>query len=128
MSLQSVSVQSDFRQRESIPGPATEHRTVSEGKLRAKEMRGCKYSPAVIAGALQQLDEGRRAVDIGRELGISRHTIYSWKARYGGMAAEEQEKLREENEHLQRLVRELRMDRDTLWRRLRALDRKSTSD
>ena len=32
---------------------------------------------------------GRKAEDIGREVGVSKHTIYAWKAEYGGMTVSE---------------------------------------
>ena len=36
-------------------------------------------------GALKQLEAGRKAEDVAREVGLSKHTIYAWKAKYGGM-------------------------------------------
>ena len=36
-------------------------------------------------GALKQLEAGRKAEDVAREVGVSKHTIYAWKAKYGGM-------------------------------------------
>ena len=47
----------------------------------------------------------------------SKHTIYSWKAKYGGMEvseAEEVEHLRDENARLKRLVAVLSLDKDML--------------
>ena len=44
-----------------------------------------KHSEAAILGALQQLDAGRKAADVAREVGVSTYTIYAWKAKYGGM-------------------------------------------
>jgi hypothetical protein len=40
-------------------------------------------------GALKQLEAGRKAEDVAREVGVSNHTIYAWKAKYGGMDASE---------------------------------------
>ena len=37
--------------------------------------------------ALRQMEAGRTAADIGRQYGVSKHTIYAWKAKYGGLAA-----------------------------------------
>ena len=34
--------------------------------------------------ALKQLEAGRKAEDVAREVGVSKHTIYAWKAKYGG--------------------------------------------
>ena len=40
-------------------------------------------------GALKQLEAGRKAEDVAREVGVSKHTIYAWKAKYGGMDVSE---------------------------------------
>jgi putative transposase len=66
-----------------------------------------KSSEAVMIGALKQLEAGRKAEDVGREVGVSKHTIYAWRAKYGGMAvseAQEAKQLREENTRLKKLV------------------------
>jgi putative transposase len=34
---------------------------------------------------LKQLEAGGGAAKVGRELGVSKHTIYAWKAKYGGL-------------------------------------------
>ena len=39
----------------------------------------------MIGAPLKQLEAGRKAEDVAREVGVSRHTIYAWKAKYGGM-------------------------------------------
>ncbi len=33
--------------------------------------------------SLKQLEAGRKAEDVAREVGVSKHTIYAWKAKYG---------------------------------------------
>lgn len=56
-------------------------------------------------GALQQVDAGRTAADVGREMGVSAATIYAWKAKYGGMnvsETQEAKQLRDENARLKR--------------------------
>ncbi len=35
--------------------------------------------------ALKQIEAGRKAEDVAREVGVSKHTLYAWKAKYGGM-------------------------------------------
>jgi hypothetical protein len=47
---------------------------------------------------------------VGREYGISKHTIYGWKAKYGGMdvtGAQEAKQLQDENTRLRKLVANL---------------------
>ncbi len=54
---------------------------------------------------------------MAREYGVSKHTIYAWKAKFGGMDATEAQKLRaleDENGRLKRLVADLSLDREML--------------
>ena len=72
---------------------------------------------AQIIGALKQLEAGRKAEDVAREVGVSKHTIYAWKAKYGGMdvsQAQEAKQLRDENTKLRKLVADLSLDKDAL--------------
>jgi len=39
-----------------------------------------KHTEAQIIEALKQMEAGRRAEDVGREYGVSKHTIYTWKS------------------------------------------------
>ena len=76
-----------------------------------------KHNEAQIMAALKQVEAGRRAEDVARECGVSKHTIYAWKAKYGGMTvseAQETKQLREENARLKKLVAELTLDKDML--------------
>lgn len=76
-----------------------------------------KHSEAAIIAALQQLDAGRKAADVAREVGVSTYTIYAWRAKYGGMdvsEAQEVKQLRDENGRLKKLVADLSLDKDAL--------------
>ena len=76
-----------------------------------------KLNTEQIIGVLKQLEAGRTAADMAREIGVSKHTIYAWKAKYGGMEvkeAEELRSLREENHRLKKLVADLSLDKDML--------------
>ena len=67
--------------------------------------------------ALQQVEAGRKVEDVAREVGVSKHTLYAWKAKYGGMTvseAQEVKQLREENARLKKLVADLSLDKDAL--------------
>ena len=64
-------------------------------------------------GALKQLEAGRKAEDVAREVGVSKHTIYAWKAKYGGMDVSDAKRLKhllEENAKLKRVVADLTLD------------------
>ena len=76
-----------------------------------------RHSEAQIIGALKQLEAGRKAEEVAREVGVSKHTIYAWKAKYGGMdvsQAQEAKQLRDENTRLRKLVADLSLDKDML--------------
>ena len=70
-----------------------------------------------IVGVLNQMEEGRTAGEMAREAGVSKHTIYAWKAKYGGLEvseAQELRSLRDENTRLKKLVADLSLDKDML--------------
>ena len=76
-----------------------------------------KHSEAQIIEALKQVEAGRKAAEVGRELGVSKHTIYAWKAKYGGLEVSEAQRLRQledENRRLKKLVADLSLDKDML--------------
>jgi putative transposase len=80
-------------------------------------MSKSRHTEAQMIGALKQLEAGRKAEDVAREVGISKHTIYAWKAKYGGMdvsQAQEAKQLRDENTRLRKLVADLSLDKDAL--------------
>jgi putative transposase len=76
-----------------------------------------RHTEAQIIGALKQIEAGRKAEDVAREVGVSKHTIYAWKAKYGGMdvsQAQEAKQLRDENTRLRKVVADLCLDKDML--------------
>jgi putative transposase len=80
-------------------------------------MSKSRHTEAEMIGALKQLEAGRKAEDVAREVGVSKHTIYAWKAKYGGMdvsQAQEAKQLRDENTRLRKLVADLSLDKDAL--------------
>jgi putative transposase len=80
-------------------------------------MSRSRHTEAQIVQALKQVEGGRRVDDVARECGVSNHTIYAWKAKYGGMEvseAQEVRQLREENARLKKLVADLSLDKDML--------------
>ena len=86
-----------------------------KGKADAQEQA---YARRQIIAALKQVDAGRKVEDVAREVRrVSKHTIYAWKAKYGGMdvsEAQEAKQLREENARLKKLVADLSLDKDML--------------
>lgn len=63
------------------------------------------------------MEAGRKVEDVARENGVSKHTIYSWKAKYGGMEvseAQEAKQPRDENTRQRKLVADLSLDKEAL--------------
>ena len=80
-------------------------------------MSRSKHTEAQMITALKQVEAGRAAEDVARQYGVSKHTIYAWKAKYGGMEVSEAEKvkhLRDENARLKKPVADLSLDKDML--------------
>jgi len=76
-----------------------------------------KHSEAQIIEGLKQMEAGRSATEMGREMGVSKHTIYAWKAKCGGLEVSEAQRLRQledENRRLKKLVADLSLDKDML--------------
>lgn len=76
-----------------------------------------KLTDEQIVGIVKQLEAGRAAAEVAREIGVSTHTIYSWKAKFGGLEPNEATKLRhleDENGRLKKLVAELALDKEML--------------
>ena len=80
-------------------------------------MSKSRHAEVQMVAALKQMEAGRKAEDVAREVGVSKHTIYAWKAKYGGMEvseAQEVTQLRDENHRLKKLVADLSLDKDAL--------------
>ena len=76
-----------------------------------------KHSEAQMIGALKQVEAGRAVEDLAWEYGVSKHTIYAWKAKYGGMdvsQVQEAKQLRDENTKLRKLVADRSLDKEAL--------------
>lgn len=63
--------------------------------------------------AVKQMEAGRKAEDVGREVGVRTHTIYAWKATYVS-EAQEAKRLRDEDSRLRKLVADLSLDKEAL--------------
>jgi putative transposase len=86
-------------------------------KERGRSMSRSKHTEAQMITALKQVEAGRAVEDVAREVGVSKHTMYAWKAKYGGMdvsQAQEAKQLRDENARLRKLVADLSLDKEAL--------------
>jgi putative transposase len=62
-------------------------------------------------------EAGMSIKDLSREHGVSEATIYNWKAKYGGMEANEVKRMKdleEENSRLKRIVANLTLEIDAV--------------
>jgi putative transposase len=76
-------------------------------------MKRTRFTEEQIVTIVKQSEAGMRTADICRQNGISEATFYNWKAKYGGMAASDVQKLKrleEENAKLKRVVADLTLD------------------
>jgi putative transposase len=70
-----------------------------------------------VIGAVKQMEAGRKAKELAREIGVSEARLYAWKSKYGGLEVNEVRLLRDleqENARLKKLVAELPLDKDAL--------------
>jgi putative transposase len=80
-------------------------------------MKRTKYTEEQIIEAVKQLEAGRPAKDLARELGVTDQTLYNWKSKYGGMEVADAKRLRaleDENRRLKEMVADLSLDREVL--------------
>lgn len=85
--------------------------------MNSAEMKKTKYTEEQILAAVKQLEAGRTAKELARELGIADQTLYNWKSKYGGSEVTDARRLRsleEENRRLKEMVADLSLDREAL--------------
>lgn len=76
-------------------------------------MKKSRFTEEQIISALREHEAGGKTAEISRRLGITTHTFYRWKSKYGGMEVSEARRLREledENRKLKHMVAEQALD------------------
>lgn len=76
-------------------------------------MKKSKFSPTQIAKILKEFDNGKTAVEISREYGVSTAAFYKWRERYAGMSGKELKRIKEleeENRKLKQMYATLALD------------------
>ena len=80
-------------------------------------MKKTKHTEEQIIAAVKQMEAGRTAKELSRELGVTDQTLYNWKAKYGGMEVSEAKRLRQledENRRLKTVVADLTLEKEAL--------------
>jgi putative transposase len=80
-------------------------------------MKKTKHSEEKMIAAVKQLEAGRSAKEVARELGVTDQTLYNWRSKYSGMDVSEVKRLRaleEENRRLKTMVADLSLDNEAL--------------
>ena len=90
---------------------------VSESKDRMSKR---KHTETQILAVVRELEAGRLAAEVAREQGVSKHTVYAWRAKYRSVdakAVQRAKELEEENGRLRKLVADLSLEKDMLKQR-----------
>lgn len=80
-------------------------------------MKKTRFTEAQIFNILKEYDAGKNILDVAREHGVSKATIYNWKAKYGGMELNDLKRIKEleeENRKLKHMYAELALDNKML--------------
>lgn len=80
-------------------------------------MKKTRFTEEQMIAAIKQLEAGRSAKDVARELGITEQTLYNGRTKYSGLDVNEARRLRaleEENRRLKTMVADLGLDKEVL--------------
>jgi putative transposase len=80
-------------------------------------MKRARFSEEQIIAILRENEAGAKAGELARKHGVSEGTIYTWKAKFGGMSVSDAQRLRsleEENGKLKRLLADAMLDKAAL--------------
>jgi putative transposase len=70
-------------------------------------MRKTRFTEEQIVKVLNELERGAKPEELCRRHGVSKNTLYRWKAKYGGMQVSDARRLKQledENRRLKRVV------------------------
>ena len=80
-------------------------------------MKKSRFTTEQIIGFIKQAHAGMAVSELARQNGFSPASFYAWRAKYGGMEAEDAKRLKElesENGRLKRLLAEAHLDIEAL--------------
>jgi putative transposase len=76
-------------------------------------MKKKRFTESQIIKAIKEQDAGKDVVEICRDMGIHKATLYNWKKKYGGMEVNQLsqfKELQEENRKLKAMYADLALD------------------
>lgn len=80
-------------------------------------MKKSRFTETQIVSILNEVESGIKVNDVCRKHGISPSTYFTWKSKYGGMAASDLKRMKEleaENAKLKRMYAELSLENQNL--------------
>ena len=80
-------------------------------------MRKSRFTTEQIIGFIKQAEAGMAVSELGRQHGFSPASFYAWRAKYGGMEAEDAKRLKEleiENGRLKKLLAEQVLENEVI--------------
>ena len=76
-------------------------------------MKASRYTEEQIIGILREQEAGAKPTEMSRKYGLSRATLYKWRAKYGGLEVSQARRLKvleDENVKLKKLLAEAMLD------------------
>jgi putative transposase len=80
-------------------------------------MKKSRFTETQIVSILNEVESGLKVNDVCRKYGISPSTYFTWKSKFGGMAASDLKRMKEleaENAKLKRMYAELSLENQNL--------------
>ncbi len=80
-------------------------------------MKKSRFTTEQLIGFIKQAEAGMAVSELARQNGFSPASFYAWRAKYGGMEAEDAKRLKgleTENNRLKRLLAEAHLDIEAL--------------
>ncbi len=80
-------------------------------------MKASKFTGALKAFIIKQVEDGTTVAEVCRKAGISSATFFNWKKKYAGPMQSEMKRLREleqKNARLKNIVADLSLDKEML--------------